>query len=87
MDGNRVSFVVDFVDDRVTATLSGNELWKRKFAAVPESRRCEAVEQLRRDAHRGLDEIFHLLAFLGDADVVEHLPTRHGPTPPPERQT
>lgn len=77
MARRRVSFTVDVYDDDVVlTTVSGTPEWNRDFAEATEAERHDIVTRLRGDAHRRLDDVFHLLTFVGDPDVVEKLPTR-----------
>ena len=69
----RVSLVVEFADGSATATIAGGADWKRRIAAEPESDRVEMLRRMRADAHRGLDDLFHLLAFVEDPEEVEKL--------------
>ncbi|WP_037366129.1 hypothetical protein [Amycolatopsis orientalis] len=55
------------------ATLTADEDWRRAFASATDAQRRVLVEHLRDEAHRRLDDLFHLLVFTGDTDTWENL--------------
>jgi hypothetical protein len=71
MNEKRISVVIDFYKDWAVATVRGADLWKEKFSSVTDNQRYEMVTKLREDAHRQLADVFHLLAFGADPDVME----------------
>ena len=55
------------------AALTTNEDWRRAFAAATDAQRRVLVERLRGEAHRQLDDLFHLLVFTGDTEAWAEL--------------
>lgn len=51
------------------ATVTTNEDWCRAFATATDAQRRVLVDRLRSEAHRQLDDLFHLLVFTGDTDA------------------